>query len=117
MVRLQLYELIWSYIKVRDRQLFHSILIISLLHQIHRTISSFSNQIDDLKATDEFLGVISNIHKLAHPFEVQCDLIQTFDGKLLIDLPQQRNIHLEILVEVAYIDKRAKNLRWKHQLE
>lgn len=54
---------------------------------------------------------------MAHSFEVQGDVVQTFDGKLLIHLSQQRNVHLEILVEVADINERAKNLRREYQLE
>jgi hypothetical protein len=55
MVRLQLQQLIWSYIKAGDGQLFHGILIVSLLHQVDRSKSSFTNQVDDLEAAYEFL--------------------------------------------------------------
>ena len=117
MVRLQLQQLIWSYIEAGDGQLFHCILIVTLLHQVDRPKSSFTNQVDDLEPAYEFLWIISNVHKLAHSFEVQGDVVQTFDGKLLVHLSQQRNVHLEILVEVADIDERAENLRWEYQLE
>ena len=55
MVRLQLQQLIWSYIKAGDGQLFHCILIVTLLHQIDRPKRSFTNQVDDLEPAYEFL--------------------------------------------------------------
>lgn len=92
MLLLHLPNLLWGNVEIRDRELFHSILVVAFLHQVNRAVSSFAYQLDDLETPYEFLRVVFEVQKFAHFFEILLNLIQSFDRKLLIDLPQQRNI-------------------------
>lgn len=79
MLLLHLSDLLWSYVEIRNGQLFHGILIVSLLNEIDRAICSFANELDDLEASDELFGIIFNQHEVAHFFKVHVNLIQAFD--------------------------------------
>ena len=45
------------------------------------------------------------------------DLVQRFYRQLLINFPEQRNVGLEVLIEIADVYKSSKNLWREHKLE
>jgi len=96
---------------VSQRNLFHSILIFTTLHQVHRSIGSFANQLEHFEATDKLLTtrLSSILLEVPHLLKVLLDLYKVVKWRLLVQLFQKWNVCLEVLVIVSDIDKGPKD--------
>ena len=62
-------------IEVWDGELFHSVLIVTLLHKIDWAIRSFSDKLDHLESSDELFGVILDKEEISHFLKVNLYLV------------------------------------------
>ena len=66
-----LLKLLWGHIEVDQGYFFHSVLVFSPLHQVHGAVSTFADQVEDLKPIYVFIFVLtSELLKIAHIFKV-----------------------------------------------
>ena len=101
-----------------QRNLFHSVLVLSSLHRIDRSISSFADQIHNFESSNELIFSFScKFLKVSHLVKVGSDLAETLLACLLIQALQKRNVRLELLVVVAHIDECTEETGWEDDLE
>ena len=74
-----------------------------------------ANEVLDLVAANNF--VYPRFHKITHLCKFFANLVQTLDGQILVYLSDERDVGLEVHVEVANVDKGPEDIRREDQLE
>lgn len=110
-------KLVWSNIVVGNRELLHGVLDVTLLNLVNLAVGSFTNEIYNLEAPDKLLFRGKALGNLAHLLKVVTDLSQGLKRRLSIELLEQGDVGLKVPVEIANVNKVAKNLRREHQFE
>ena len=101
-----LLKLFRAHIEMSEWDLFHCVLVLASLDQIHGSIGTLANEIKHLEAADKLvLTLAGHLLEISHLLEVILDLAQALLICLLVKLLEQWNVGLEVLVEVADIDK------------
>ena len=111
-------KLFRAHIEMSEWDLFHRVLVLASLDQIHGSIGTLANEIKHLEAADKLvLTLAGHLLEISHLLKICLDLAQAFLISLFVKLLEQWNISLEFLVEVPDIDKGAKKTWWEYHLE
>ena len=108
-------ELLRCHVKVRQRDLFHSILILAFLHQVDRPVCTLADQVEHFESIHILITRSSQtpLNKPSHLLQILPNLQQLLLRQPLIELLKKRDIRQKFLVIVAHVDKSAVDLCWE----